>query len=373
MICELNNEDGANTILTTIQTINSDFERASFQLNTSDDSIGDQNDLQNMIYFDSSKFTLEDFTTASGTLDQFIVTTLFRDFNHYRLKLNTIQQATNPIYLNVIVAHLKASSGGTNEQSRLAMVEDLQDYLDTLPSTEYVMFAGDLNLYTNSEPAFITLLEPSNNITFIDPANRIGSWHNNDNFIDVMTQSTRRTGSGLGGAEGGFDDRFDFILTSENMQTSSDLSFVDGSYKVWGNNALTNCYNQSINSTDCGDATSEFSQNIRNALYNFSDHLPVTLMLQTNETLSTEDFLFSNGIEIIGSNLIKTTLKLNVTESYLKNNRLKIYNTLGQIVKTLTISNIGFITADLSSLSNGLYYIAASNANVVPLKFIKVD
>jgi len=117
MICELNNEAGANTILSTIQTINSNFLRASFQENTSDNTIGDQNDLQNMIYYDSSKFTLENFNTASGTLDQYIVTTLFRDFNHYRLKLNTTNQNTNPLFLNVIVAHLKASSGPQNEQT----------------------------------------------------------------------------------------------------------------------------------------------------------------------------------------------------------------------------------------------------------------
>jgi len=373
MICELNNETGANTILTTLQTLNSDFERASFQLNTSDDTIGDQNDLQNMIYYDSSKFVLEDFNTASGTLDQFIVSTLFRDFNHYKLKLNTTNQTTNPLVLNVIVAHLKASSGSQNEQSRLAMVEDLGDYLDTLPSDEFVMLAGDLNLYSSSEPAFIDLLETTNNITFIDPANRIGSWHNNTDFIDVMTQSTRRTGSGLGGSEGGFDDRFDFILTSENMQTSSELSFVDGSYKVWGNNALSSCYNQSINSTNCGDATSEFSQNIRNALYNFSDHLPVTLMLQTSETLSIPDINVLSGLQIIGTNLIRSTIQLKIPNNQIRTNQLKIYNALGQLIETIAINNSEYITQDVSYLSNGLYYITSSNAKVAPLKFIKVD
>lgn len=370
MICELNNESGGNTILTELQNINSNFQRASFQFNTSDDTIGDQNDLQNMIYFDSSKFSLELF---SGGMDQAIVSTLFRDFNHYKLKLNTVNQDTNPIILNIIVCHLKASSGPDNEQLRFAMVEDLKDYLDTLSSDEYVMLAGDLNIYNSSELAFQELINSSNNITFIDPANRIGSWHNNDDFVDVFTQSTRTQG-GLGGSTGGFDDRFDFILTTGNMQSSTELSFVNGSYQVYGNNALASCYNQDINSSSCGGPSDEFSQNIRNALYNFSDHLPVTLELQTDQTLNTDTFAFKNkNLEFIGTNLVNHTIKLKVNNQSLNINQLNIYNTLGQVVKTITLKNSIYINENISNLSHGMYYIATPNLNMKPLKFIKVD
>lgn len=369
-ICELNNETGANTILSTLQNINPNFQRASFQLNTSDNSIGNQNDLQNMIYFDSLKFSLELF---SGGLDQAIVTTLFRDFNHYRLKLNTVDQNTNPIFLNVIVCHLKASSGSDNELLRLSMVEDLKDYLDTLSSNEYVMLMGDLNVYRSSEAAFQLLISSSNNIPFVDPANRIGSWHNNDDFIDVFTQSTR-TQSGIGGSTGGFDDRFDFILTSENMQTSTEMSYVTGTYQVFGNNGLTNCYNQAINSSACGGASDEFSQSIRNTLHNFSDHLPVTLEIQTDETLNTETFTANiDAIKFVGTNIISNSIKLKVNNQSLNINQLNIYNSLGQLVKTISLKNSIYINKDISNLSRGIYYIATPSLNFEPLKFIKVD
>jgi len=356
MICELNNEEGADNILNIMTPINSNYQRAVFQLNTSDDDLGDQNDLQNMIYYDSTKFILE---------SQHIITTTYRDFNYYVLKLNTVDQDTNPLYLDVFVTHLKSSSGTANQQLRLAMVDDLVAYLETLPSDRNVVFGGDLNLYTSSEPAFQELLDTSNNITFVDPADRIGSWHNNQNYLDMFTQSTR-TQTGLGGATGGFDDRFDFILTSENMLTNSDLYYLNDSYQVYGNNNNTNCYNSEINSSDCDGG--DFSLTIRNALYTMSDHLPVTVELQTTEALSINDVAYINGIKIVGSNVVNNQLNLSNTNNDI--NELTIYNTLGQSIQEIKINNRSLLSIDVSHLANGVYYLKSSNKLSKSLKFI---
>lgn len=356
MICELNNEEGANNILNVMQAINADYKRAVFQLNTSDDNLGDQNDLQNMLYYDSSKFILE---------NQFIVTTTYRDFNHYVLKLKTANIDIDPKYLDVFITHLKSSSGTANQQLRLEMVNDFVAYLETLPSNSNVVFGGDLNLYTSSEPAFQELIDATNNITFVDPAERVGSWSNNTNYLDVFTQSTR-TASGLGGATGGFDDRFDFILTSENMLTNSDLYFVPDSYQVYGNNNNPNCYNQEINSIDCDGA--EFSSTIRDALYVMSDHLPVTIELHTTESLSTNDVVYKNGIKIVGSNVVTERITLSIRENNI--NSLAIYNTLGQKISELKTNNASNLNIDVSKLASGVYYIISSNKLTEPLKFV---
>jgi hypothetical protein len=356
MICELNNEEGADNILNIMQPINANYQRAVFQLNTSDDNLGDQNDLQNMIFYDSSKFILE---------NQVIVTTTYRDFNHYVLKLNTANQDTDPKYLDVFVTHLKSSSGTANQQLRLSMVNDFESYLETLPSNKNVVLAGDFNLYTASEPAFQELTDETNNITFVDPADRVGSWSNNTNYLDVFTQSTR-TQSGLGGATGGFDDRFDFILTSKNMLTNSDLYYVPDSYQVYGNNNNPNCYNQEINSVNC-DGT-EFSSTIRDALYTMSDHLPVTLELHSAESLSTNDVVYNNGIKIVGSNVVDAYLQISISDRQLK--RINIYNTLGQNVKEVKLKNTTNMTIDVSTLAHGIYYISSSNKFIKPLKFV---
>ncbi len=359
MVCELNNQTGADAILNSLQFINPNYESATFVTNSSDDTFGDQNDLQNFIYFDSSKFILE---------SQSVVTTIYRDFNLYTFKLNTANQVSNPIYIHAIVCHLKASRDDPNPDLRLQMVNDLVTYLETLTSNDYVILGGDLNVYTNSEPAFLELTDVTNNIAFVDPANRVGSWSNNTNYIDVFTQSTR-TQFGLGGATGGFDDRFDFILTSENMLTNPDIFYVNNSYQVYGNNGNVNCYNQEINSSNCDGA--DFDSAIRDVLYNMSDHLPVTIQLQTNETLSTNKFVLEQPFSIIGSNLVNNTLSLQINTTTFESDFIYIFNTLGQKIATIKIQNLNLLQLDVSNLSNGIYYIVASNYNLKPLKFIK--
>lgn len=359
MVCELNNETGANDILSSLQFINPNYQSAVFEFNTSDDNISDQNDLQNLIYYDSSKFVLE---------SQTIVTSIYRDFNHYRMKINSVESNTNPVYIDVIVCHLKASNGTENQALRFQMVEDLIAYLETLPSDSNVVLAGDLNVYTNSEPAFEELLDldDTNTIDFIDPANQVGSWHNNTNYIDVMTQSTR-TQTGFGGSTGGFDDRFDFILTSENMQTNPEIKFVEDTYKVYGNNGNIQCYNQAINSSDC--AGTDYSEFIRDALHDFSDHLPVTLELQTNQTLSLETLSRIKALQFVGSNMLNNVLRLRIDPSA----QLKtviINNSLGQVIETISVKNSLYLEENMSSLANGIYYITSPELDAKPLKFI---
>lgn len=360
MVCELNNVYGGNAILQVLQDIISeDYRSAVFTSNTSDDEIGNQNDLQNLIFYDNSKFILE---------SQHVVQTLYRDFNHYKLKLNSVNQDSNPVYLNAIVCHLKASSGSNNENLRLQMVQDLTQYLSTFPSDSYVMLAGDFNVYSASEPAFQELIDPNNNIVFVDPVDRMGSWHTNVDYVDVFTQSTR-TQSGLGGSTGGLDDRFDFILTSTNMLSNQDLYYVPNSYQAFGNNSNPNCFNNEILDTAC--AGTSFSLEVREALYYFSDHLPVVMELETNEALLSIPTYQTESFQIMGTNMVDTTLEVQIHNQSLSSNKLYIFNTLGQVVKSIPLGTSNRLSIDVSGLKNGIYYIRMSNTNVQPLKFIK--
>lgn len=360
MVCELNNVYGGNAILQVLQDIISeDYRSAVFTSNTSDDEIGNQNDLQNLIFYDNSKFILE---------SQHVVQTLYRDFNHYKLKLNSVNQDSNPVYLNAIVCHLKASSGSNNENLRLQMVQDLTQYLSTFPSDSYVILAGDFNVYSASEPAFQELIDPNNNIVFVDPVDRMGSWHTNVDYVDVFTQSTR-TQTGLGGSTGGLDDRFDFILTSTNMLSNQDLYYVPNSYQAFGNNSNLNCFNNEILDTAC--AGTSFSLEVREALYYFSDHLPVVMELETNEALLGIPTYQTESFQIMGTNMVDTTLEVQIHNQSLSTNKLYIFNTLGQVVKSIPLGTSNRLSIDVSGLKNGIYYIRMSNTNVQPLKFIK--
>ena len=232
-----------------------------------------------------------------------------------------------------------------------------------------MILGGDLNLYTQSEPAFQELIDPTNNITFVDPANRIGSWSNNLVYLDVFTQSTR-TQTGLGGAIGGFDDRFDFIMTSENMLSNPDLFYVSDSYQVYGNNGNTNCYNQAINSSNCSGAL--FNATIRDALHDMSDHLPVTAEFQTNEALlSTETVVLNYGAKLIPANIVDEKVRLEIFMLGNSVDEIVIYNVYGQQMHRESLRGRGSIEFDVSGWSSGIYYIGFSNQSIKPLKFIR--
>jgi hypothetical protein len=73
------------------------------------------------------------------------------------------------------------------------------------------------------------------------------------------------------------DDRFDFILLSQElMDTSNEISYLNNSYQVKGQSG--NFFNESLPLTNNGYVP----DNIARALYEFSDHLPVTLKVSVN-------------------------------------------------------------------------------------------
>jgi hypothetical protein len=153
-----------------------------------------------------------------------------------------------------------------------------------------VIFTGDFNMYYSNEPAYQKIIDPSNSIVLKDPlsSDGLGNWHNNLDFTLYHTQSTHSS-SDNDFVGGGLDDRFDLIFLSENFFSSSSLTYKENSYAAYGNNG--NCFNKKINDSDC---TGVFSFETRNHLYNMSDHLPITLVLETSSTLKVDDYAGPN-------------------------------------------------------------------------------
>jgi len=358
MVCELQSEDGANTILnTSLQTSDNRYMRADFVLNQSTTFTG----LQQLVFYNSKKLILD-------SQDEII--NRVRDINHYAFRLNTSDAATNPIYLDVYVAHLKSSQGIENEQLRADMASELTNALESLPTDRFVLFAGDFNLYTSNESAYQELLDPTNAIVLKDPIDRAGNWHINTSFQDIHTQSTRISNSEFNnhGAGGGLDDRFDFILISENLQSSPELKYVEDSYKAYGNNG--NCFNNDINSSTCSGT--EYSESTRENLYNMSDHLPVVMQLQTDQVLNLSDNLESkNYIHFKNGNIITNSIMLEI-DPIILDNKIVLYNSMGQKIRS-TIVNKTTMQIDATNLSGGIYYIVLQNSiSASPLKFIKL-
>lgn len=355
MVCELQSQEGADAILN--MGLNSDgnsnFSAAPYFENQS----GGGN-LQQALFYRNDMFVLENTE---------IINTPVRDINKYTLLLNTANQDTNPIRIYAYVTHLKSSQGGANQQLRLSMVEAFVNDTQQLEEDAYVLFAGDFNIYTSTEPAYLEILDQTNNIAMADPINTPGAWNNNEDFTAVHTQSTRTSSSGFGGgAGGGLDDRFDFIMVSQNMMTDSNLGYKADSYKAYGNNG--NCYNNDINDINCGGV---YNQVIRDALYNMSDHLPVVMELETDQEIVLLNAPQHNAPQPFS---LKNTLVSDVITIYnpgdnTKDDRFGIFNTLGQeLLEFKTSTNTTIL--NVAKFVKGVYYITNKSSNQT-LKFLK--
>lgn len=215
-----------------------------------------------------------------GLLSEGRLMTAVRDINRYLLywKDPMLAQGADTVKLYLFVAHLKSSQGSSNVEARLAMAQTFTTHLQQLPPDASVVFAGDLNVYTSTEPAYQELLDETNPIAMRDPINSPGNWQSSS-FAqrEIHTQSTRQSSIFGDGAGGGMDDRFDFILLSEDMfSTTNAINYVDDSYDALGNDGT--CYNQSITACAGGAVPNE----VMRAMYHMSDHLPVILELQLN-------------------------------------------------------------------------------------------
>ncbi len=164
-------------------------------------------------------------------------------------------------------SHFKAESDSASQNRRAVEAGQIRSNSDALGDGVHLLYAGDLNLYTASEPAWSVLTAAGPGQAF-DPAGMVGNWHDNPAFILVHSQSPVTAERYGGQVTGGMDDRFDFQLISNEMLDGEGLSFLSGSYRVFGNNG-THPLNGEITSGS-GAAPA-----VLTALAETSDHLPV--------------------------------------------------------------------------------------------------
>lgn len=358
MVCELLTEEGADDILYNAMNYdaNRNFARAPFIPNQSSDS-----DMQQLLFYDSDIWEL---------LSTQLLTTNYRDINKYKLQLLT-EDNTEPIFVYAFITHLKSSPGRANRLIRLEMVETLTAHLQYIEPDAYVVFSGDFNLYSSDEEAYQELVDDENNIVFVDPIDSLGDWHENEAFSYLHTQSTRVSNVGFGtGAGGGMDDRFDFIMLSENFtEDNLNLKYVTDSYQAYGNNG--NCYKKDIKDPSCNG---DFLQQTREWLYLMSDHLPVVLELETSRgLLQTQTIHTTQLTPIISNNPVDNNLRIFIPE--VSTNRIfqiEILNTLGaSILKKEIYPTNSEVSIFVDNLSSGLYFVRLSNYPQQTLKFIK--
>ena len=279
LVNEILNEDGFNALLQDGLNVfgTTKFHGANFI---------NGEDTDNMLFYNSEKLVL---------YSQDTIETALRLINEYVLYYNAydLSETQDTIFFNFYSAHLKASSGSTNEQKRLAEVLKFKDHIDSKPNTKNIFFGGDFNIYSSSEPAYQSLINDGV-FPLIDPL-PAGSWHNNDSYSMYHSQSTRTAQFG-GGATGGMDDRFDFILFSDDvLNGSNSVQYINNSSYAVGNDG--NHFNLSLIDPPLNTSVPD---SVLQALYYMSDHLPVVCDIEIQSSIIPSEYFLDLKVYLEG-------------------------------------------------------------------------
>ena len=266
------------------QQLLTDFLRHNLNINGADYWQSDNiinyagSNIINHIFFDSRKMGLKRHVALR---------TNPRDTDVYELYMKTPSLAAgDTIKLICIVAHPKAGQG--YEANRRALMQTAMDYLNQHYPHDNALIMGDFNMYSANESGYRLLTQTYSNpeVCFVDPVANIGgvgAWNNNSQFAAFHTQSTRSYSDECF-SSGGLDDRFDFILMADEIKFSyNHLRYVNNSYHAVGNDGRH--FNQSV---DQGTNTAVPAE-IAEALFDCSDHLPVTMKIAVDVHLGVED------------------------------------------------------------------------------------
>jgi endonuclease/exonuclease/phosphatase family metal-dependent hydrolase len=252
-------------------------------------------DTDNSLFYRTAMFDL---------IDAVEVPTALRNASRYHLKLDGYDGPGSDFY--VYSFHLKASSGSTNAALRHAEMQIIRADAETLPAGSHILFCGDYNVYAGSEPAFQHALssQGADIGRMKDPINQVGNWSSNLAYAPYHTQSPRTLQFG-GGATGGMDDRFDFILESYNWDDGQRWELLEHTYTAYGNDG-DHCCNTAIDgplTSNPGGGPQNLAVGLAQAdsIEQASDHLPVfadiSVPARIDVAITSHDF----GTVIVGA------------------------------------------------------------------------
>jgi exonuclease III len=360
-IVAFTDNSGARSILNNV--INTDgqsnFASAAFS-NAQGSSIA------NMLFYDTTLFVLSSqFALVNNLNNQQLVRVV--DFYRMYYKDPGLKLGADTNYFTLVVGHLKAGNTASDRLARERTMDAVMNHLTQNVSDKNVIFCGDMNTYSSTEGAYQKAINYSvSNERFVDPG-VAGAWNNNNSFASLHTQSTHSSGSGCFSG-GGLDDRFDLILHSSSISTGAEkIKYKFNSMKAIGNDGAH--FNQSINAGTNGAV----SQALANALYNFSDHLPVVAEYEITPSgiglneVSAKDALHINNP--FGNELLLSSKRVSATPL-----TIFICDITGKPVhSSLMNGSEQQLSINTSSWNKGIYLIKISDkkGGMVTKKIVK--
>jgi hypothetical protein len=310
----------------------------------------------NMLFYDHNKFTLYFEAVAANIL---------RDINLYTLYYNDEDMlvAGDTIFLTAIVAHFKAGSTASDQQTRTSEAQAVMAYINSNNIRGNLMFMGDFNMNASYEQAFQHITyHPKEEIRFFDPVDQPGQWYNNSAMAPLHTQSTR-SGSHDCFVTGGLDDRYDLILASHAIMNGYlGLKYIEDSYFALGQDG--NRFNQSVISPTNNSAP----QLVIEALYGMSDHLPVIMKMKTGEISVNASRPTAEKPLLFFNNPVKDLLELragNVSQPMI----ISLFSLTGEKLLSLpeqTLVAGEVVVINISGLRPGIYLVRAEGRDALP-------
>ena len=207
-------------------------------------------------------------------------------------------------------AHLKASTGSTNEALRNTGMKAIRANADALGAGIPCIYTGDFNFYNNTEDGYVSLIAAGNG-QGVDPYGN-GNWTGSTNAWK-QTQAPMVVGyNGMVG--GGLNDRFDFIVPSLGAADGRGISAMTSTMRVPGNDGAH--YNIDINAGNNTYYPTDINRSniLADNLGMASDHITQLMEFQVPAKMSAS--LVSAPTRVIKSALASIEVKVQNVAPY---------------------------------------------------------
>ena len=310
--------------------------------------------LVNMLYYNSEKLTLHEHTALATGVRATDVYTLFYN-------AADLPWTNDTVFITCIVSHLKAGSTTSDQDQRTAQVNTIMNYIQNNDLHHNYLFMGDFNVKTASETSYTNAIKSYDGTYYLyDPMDAAGDWYTNEAYRFLHTQSPRTVSNGCA-SNGGLDDRFDFILASgELMDGTYGMQILPDTYHALGNDGMH--FNTSIlNAPENSSAPAE----VVSALYNGSDHLPVLVQIQTEQSyLGLKEI--DSFAEVKFQNPVQYQMDLNVVFDQATSFETRIYDLMGRVQIHISHgdkSRQHQLSIAVDNLKSGIYFLHLKTEN----------
>lgn len=231
------------------------------------------------------KDTQESYVALYFNIDKFIIggKTVRIDAKTTDFLIRPLVHINYGLRINIASIRLVNATDTLKEKEK---IQEVKQILDTIKTMNNIILGGSLYMRSADEKIYQSLINEGG---VSDPISSLGIWSANSSFANIHTSSTRFEPSDSN-LSGGLNDRFDQILLSKSMFKN----YKPDSYTTYGNDGMH--FKKSVNSP----TNLVVSNDIADALYEVSSHLPVYLDIVLTPTTSIEnqDFDYSRILDL---------------------------------------------------------------------------